>query len=531
MKMEKIKKLHPQIKSNIRYKLSSKMMQENFVYWLNLPTTSKILKKLFENLKKNNITISAPNPFFPNNIKNSLTSSQIAAAHFIPPVSPNSITGQSMQAEKKNSMNDDPQKKMTESLTNSMMSSMKLSTIPKFYFPSVGGDIIQQENAFIDSVFKNSNQLTPQTFMKLTKEFYNFPSLLNGVLFNKIDTENKGVITRDQFMKYHIQTFRGCSVTERFFNFLKAPDRKYIIRDDFRPILRALLDMNPSLEFLKEHLPYQKKYTNTVIMRIFYKNDPNDDGKITLHDFKRSDLIEVITQVCDDDINNVRQYFSYEHFYVIYCTFFELDNTREPDKELFINKESFSKYDGHALGRKAVDRIFDQIPRKFVSTEKDMMCFEDFLWYILSEEDKTNATSIKYWFKVVDLDDNGIITPSEMEYFYQEQIQRLENYQNEVIEFNDILCQLYDMIPPEKEYQWTLQNFLKHPQYTSIAFNILFNFTKFIAFEKKDPVASDEIQRRRDYTDWDKFAYNEYDEINEENEEGELDEEGSFIEN
>ena len=155
MKMEKIKKLHPQIKSNIRYKLSSKMMQENFVYWLNLPTTSKILKKLFENLKKNNITISAPNPFFPNNIKNSLTSSQIAAAHFIPPVSPNSITGQSMQAEKKNSMNDDPQKKMTESLTNSMMSSMKLSTIPKFYFPSVGGDIIQQENAFIDSVFKN----------------------------------------------------------------------------------------------------------------------------------------------------------------------------------------------------------------------------------------------------------------------------------------------------------------------------------------------------------------------------------------
>ena len=81
-------------------------------------------------------------------------------------------------------------------------------------------------------------------------------------------------------------------------------------------------------------------------MRIFYTNDSNDDGKLTLHDFKRSNLIEVIRQVCDDDINNVRQYFSYEHFYVIYCTFFELDNTREPDKELFINKESFSKYDG-----------------------------------------------------------------------------------------------------------------------------------------------------------------------------------------
>ena len=395
--MEKIKSLHPAIKSNLRYKLCQKMMQENFIYWLSQSSTEKLIKNLLESCKKNNITISSPNPFFLNNITKSLTNSQIAASHFIPPVSPNSITGQSLQIEKKNSMNDnDEKKKMTESLTNSMMSSMKLSKIPKFYFPSVGGDIILQENSFIDSVFKNSNQLTIQPFMTITKEFYNFPGLLNKVLFNKIDTENKGYITRDQFMKYHIQNFRGCSVTEKFFNFIKSPDRKYIIRDDFKPILRALLDMNPSLEFLKEHLPYQKKYTNTVIMRIFYTNDSNDDGKLTLHDFKRSDLIEVIRQVCEDDINNVRQYFSYEHFYVIYCTFFELDSSREPDKELFISKESFSRYDGHSLGRKAVDRRLNKVPKKFVYTEKDMMYFEVFLWYILSEECKTNKISIKY---------------------------------------------------------------------------------------------------------------------------------------
>ena len=529
--MEKVKKLHPSIKSNIRYKLCNKMMQENFLIWFNQPSTVKLIKKLIEDCKKNNITFSSPNPFFLNNIKNSLTNSQISASHLIPPVSPNSISNnQSMQIEKKNSFdsqnNNDDKKKLTESLTNSMMSSMKLSTIPKFYFPSVGGDIITQENMFINSIFKNSNQLTLQQFLTITKDFYNFPALLNRMLFNKIDVENKGIVTRDQFMKYHIQNFRGCSNVEKFFNFIKSPNRKYIIRDDFRPILRALLDFNPSLEFLKEHLPYQKKYTNTVIMRIFYTNDSNDDGKLTLHDFKRSDLIEVIKQVCDDDINNVRQYFSYEHFYVIYCTFFELDSTREPDKELFINKESFSKYDGHSLGIKAIDRIFNEVPRKFVSIEKDMMCFEDFLWYILSEEDKTNKTSIKYWFKVVDLDDNGIITPSEMEYFYQEQIQRLESNQNEIIQFNDVLCQLYDMIPPEKEYQWTLQNFLDHPQSASIAFNALLNLNKFIENEQKDPFLMTEIEKRTDFTDWDKFAYREYlVKMNEENGENEDEEE------
>ena len=101
--MEKVKKLHPSVKSNIRYKLCSKMMQENFLIWFNQPSTIKLLEKLIEECKKNNVTFSSPNPFFLNNIKNSLTSSQISASHFIPPVSPNSISNnQSTQIEKKN---------------------------------------------------------------------------------------------------------------------------------------------------------------------------------------------------------------------------------------------------------------------------------------------------------------------------------------------------------------------------------------------------------------------------------------------
>ena len=38
------------------------------------------------------------------------------------------------------------------------------------------------------------------------------------------------------------------------------------------------------------------------------------------------------------------------------------------------------------------------------------MNFEDFITFMLSEEDKTSQPSIEYWFKVVDLDANGIIT-------------------------------------------------------------------------------------------------------------------------
>jgi serine/threonine-protein phosphatase 2A regulatory subunit B'' len=90
-------------------------------------------------------------------------------------------------------------------------------------------------------------------------------------------------------------------------------------------------------------------------MRIFFSLDGNDDGKITFRDFKNSNLFSVLSQVAtEDDINKIRQYFSYEHFYVLYCRFWELDS----DHDFIIDKEDFSRYEGHALSRKAVDRIF-----------------------------------------------------------------------------------------------------------------------------------------------------------------------------
>lgn len=34
------------------------------------------------------------------------------------------------------------------------------------------------------------------------------------------------------------------------------------------------------------------------------------------------------------------------------------------------------------------------------------MGYEDFVWFMLCEEDKTTLRALEYWFKVIDLDDN-----------------------------------------------------------------------------------------------------------------------------
>ena len=67
---------------------------------------------------------------------------------------------------------------------------------------------------------------------------------------------------------------------------------------------------------------------------------------------------------------------------MIYCKFWELDT----DHDFHITKEDFSRYSGHGLSKKTVDRIFDcQAGRKFTSKTPEKMAYQYFVWFIISE--------------------------------------------------------------------------------------------------------------------------------------------------
>ena len=66
-------------------------------------------------------------------------------------------------------------------------------------------------------------------------------------------------------------------------------------------------------------------------------------------------------------------------------------------------EEDLLRYGNHALTYRAVDRVFAEAPRRFVSGAKGKMGYEDFVWFILSEEDKSKPLALEYWFRCVDL--------------------------------------------------------------------------------------------------------------------------------
>lgn len=48
------------------------------------------------------------------------------------------------------------------------------------------------------------------------------------------------------------------------------PFTQYLTYDDFVPLMDCVLKYHPGLEFLAETAEFQKKYAETVVLRIFY---------------------------------------------------------------------------------------------------------------------------------------------------------------------------------------------------------------------------------------------------------------------
>lgn len=56
-----------------------------------------------------------------------------------------------------------------------------------------------------------------------------------------------------------------------------------------------------------------------------------------------------------------------------------------------------------ALSSRIIDRIFSGAVTRgqHKSQHEEKMSYTEFVWFLLSEEDKTHSTAIEYWFRYV----------------------------------------------------------------------------------------------------------------------------------
>ena len=459
----------------------------------------------------------------------------------------------------------------SSSLTTSFSSNL---LIPQFFFPNkkwvpeVKSEKIMQKftQKFNDVLYNETpGVLNKETFSSLVREFIGIPSYFGPLIIKRAtdmcssnaddvptssvsstksantkemkdfedleELEDMNQIKRDDFLRFWKTTLSKYNdETEMIYNILKNPKQKgdFVSQNDFRLVIRALLDTHPGLEFLKHTAEFQDRYLETVIYRIFYTVNKEWNGRMTLRELKKSELVSAFKQCeVEEDINKVLRFFSYEHFYVIYCKFWELDT----DHDFLIDRDDLLRYGNHALTYKIVDRVLSESVKPFTSGVPGKMGYEDFVWFVLSEEYKSHDLSITYWFRCVDIDNDGFLTCGDLAYFYEEQLQRMECLAQEPVFFEDIVCQLTDMIKPKIEGFITLEDMVRSLPMSGNTFNVLFNLNKFILFETRDPFTIRQEREEKHLTEWDRFARVEYIRLSQEDDEIMSDADEADVEN
>ena len=400
-----------------------------------------------------------------------------------------------------------------------------LSTIPVFYSPS--SSVLNREELSDDEVQCIQELFEASSAYEGGEKVLKSPSLLEDLLTTKLGlsryfadpifkrlTKNTPHITRLDFLNYWRSHLVLNDSISNFFHVVKQEMNTYIGRNDFRDFLWSLLDNHPGLSFLRDSPEFQERYADTVICRIFYFYDFRQIGKISLRDLyrRKTQIPSIVKSWTDldttDDINTIRQFFSYEHFYVLYCKFWDLDS----DHDFLIDKDDLVKYDGHAYSPRAIERVFSEIGFKFTSGIPGKMNYDDFVFFILSDEDKTTETSIRFFFSLIDLDGDGVIRDHEMMFFYEDQMHRLECINQEAPQFADIMCQMNDLIRPKSVGQFRIGDFFTRRKNNSgVFFSILLSLNKFMAYEQRDPFQiKQDLINNPDLTDWDRFCVGEY---------------------
>jgi len=477
--------------------------------------------------------------------------------------------------------------------------------IPRFYFPKgrplekKAKQEIEEQLKKIELLFNtNGNQINEQEFWKITEEC-ELPRYISAALFKKVAGEPDDIsqinVSFENFKSVWTEIkSNNFDLDSLIFSILKPKDREkyrgredYLLQEDFFVVINDVVQYHPGLEFLSNMPIFQNRYIETVISRLFYSKPRNWNERMTLNEFRKVKFTQKLINLQDedDDININRDIFSYKHFYVIYCKFWELDK----DHDMKINRNELAKYDQFSMTPIMIDRVIEGYGKvtsnngeilksgwrdkiddqklnsnqpkaeNFTSLQEafrkasiknknlilgniikdynkrndpNIMLYKDFIWFILSAEDKGTTQAIEYWFRCLDLDGDGVISVFEIEQFWIEQYQRMIEWRTvDIWSFNDFLCYLLDMIQPETKNMITLAD-LKRSKNTPLFFDMLFDIKKYeMHLRCMDPlfreanevwivegISSDNInieeeEKKIKLEGWEKFAERTYEQL------------------
>lgn len=141
----------------------------------------------------------------------------------------------------------------------------QLESLPRFYLKDEHGkhrrrSLTYEAAEHVDEdpkdIWPNDPEapISKEDFMGVTKDVCGFPSFFNSSFYDRVSSASPGgVVSRNSWSLYYTKYIQKEDRNARFFHAVAKPGEQHITRDDFVPLVSALLAFHAGLEFLSEH--------------------------------------------------------------------------------------------------------------------------------------------------------------------------------------------------------------------------------------------------------------------------------------
>jgi serine/threonine-protein phosphatase 2A regulatory subunit B'' len=199
-------------------------------------------------------------------------------------------------------------------------------SIPVFYVKqTINNDVLASvtSQSMLRQAFAALSPPNISNFISMARDTLNLSSGCAFLLFNKIcskfDSNDEDLADSEKLLSFW-QAHKLCTPNQLFFQLLVRNGRSSVTSSDFAELVRYVALSHPGLDFLKATPEFQDRYCDCVIEQIIYFNTSDLSQALSQRDIANSDIAEAFMALDDeDDINKFTKYFSYQHFYVLYC--------------------------------------------------------------------------------------------------------------------------------------------------------------------------------------------------------------------
>jgi len=269
----------------------------------------------------------------------------------------------------------------------------------------------------------------------------------------------------------------------KIFNILSGCSRNYLVPDDFLPIINMVLNNHSQLDFFRgeSYQNLHSAYLTSVVAAIFFTAGAWRRKKMYYWQFSKLRFHKTLDKLATDQDLNYIEYFSYDQFYVFYVKFANLDI----DEDGVLSKAELLEYEeGGQLARKVVDRVWQV---NLENKEKNME-YWDWVIFLMAEVDKSTDPAMDYWFAVLDMDGDGLLSIGEMKAFYTESLMVLitaDIVVPQLVKWEDIKTQIWDIIRHTRQGLFSLMDIKGNVKFAHIL-DAFINIFSFIMNDEND---------------------------------------------